>query len=35
MQIGRCAVVILADLHAWEREKNPARVWSTTRLTGG
>jgi hypothetical protein len=35
MQIGRHAIVVLADLHALEREKNLARVWSTARLTGG
>jgi hypothetical protein len=35
MQIGRRAIVVLADLHARERKKNPARVWSTARLTGG
>jgi hypothetical protein len=35
MQIGWCVVVVFADLHAREREENPARVWSTARLTGG
>jgi hypothetical protein len=35
MQIGRCAAVVFADLHAREREENPTRVWSTARLTGG
>jgi hypothetical protein len=35
MQIRRCAVVVLADMHARERGKDPTRAWSMARLTGG
>jgi hypothetical protein len=34
MQIGRCTVVVLADVHAREREKGLVRVSSTAGLTG-
>jgi succinyl-CoA synthetase beta subunit len=33
MQIGRCTVVVLADVHAREREKGSVRVCSTAGLT--